>query len=207
MEVEECPAEYPPIDVRVVQAGDTEKKAGADFGSWATFSWPVNPTTLQSLQRILPLDRNRVRAIIDVQPIVPSGIATPTLPASATTVGNPYNVPVLVSVVGGTVSEIDVNGNNTLLTGGVFAVQPGGSIKITYSVAPAWSWAAAERDNGTGFIVVGSLKQVQNGQGGQLRIGSQYKLENVQETWINSDGVSGAIVTVLQERYERSVKM
>ncbi len=50
-----------------------------------------------------------------------------------------------------------------------------------------------------GFVVVGSLKQVANGQGGQLPSG-RYPIENIEELYITSDNVNAATITVLQER-------
>lgn len=49
---------------------------------------------------------------------------------------NPNPVPVSVTVAGGTVTVIAVSGVVSGLTSGTFTIPPGGSITITYSVAP-----------------------------------------------------------------------
>lgn len=59
-----------------------------------------------------------------------------TLAASATAMvnNNPYTV--AVTVAGGTVSAIAINGTTTGLTSGTFYVPAGGTITVTYTVAP-----------------------------------------------------------------------
>lgn len=51
----------------------------------------------------------------------------------------------------------------------------------------------------TGYILVGSRGQIFNNQGGKLASG-RYPVENIEELYTCSDGVTAAIVTVLQER-------
>jgi hypothetical protein len=69
--------------------------------------------------------------------------AAPALFSSAITLGannaaapNPNPVAVAVTVSGGTVSGISVNGASTGLTTGTFTVPAYGSITVAYSVAP-----------------------------------------------------------------------
>ena len=64
-----------------------------------------------------------------------------TLAASTVASLNPNPVPVSVTVSGGTVTVIAVNGVTTGLTSGTFTVPVGGSITITYSVAPSFTMA------------------------------------------------------------------
>jgi hypothetical protein len=54
---------------------------------------------------------------------------------------NPNPVPVSVTVTGGTVTVIAVNGVVTGLTTGTFTVPAGGSITVTYSVGPTFTMA------------------------------------------------------------------
>lgn len=63
----------------------------------------------------------------------------PALPAStvAATNGNPVSLS--VSITGGTVTVITLNGTVTGLTTGTFTVPPGGTLAVTYSVAPTWT--------------------------------------------------------------------
>jgi hypothetical protein len=72
-----------------------------------------------------------------------STVVTPAVPASATAQYNNNPQGVLVTVSGGTVSQITVNGTVTGLTSGGIYVPAYGTIAVTYSVAPTWSWAAA----------------------------------------------------------------
>ena len=80
---------------------------------------------------------------------------TVSVPASTTAQTNVYGVPMIVTVTGGTVTVIAVNGVTTGLTSGSFLVPSGGTITLTYSVAPTWTWtqfsayAAAPSASGT----------------------------------------------------------
>jgi hypothetical protein len=70
-------------------------------------------------------------------------VTTPAVPASTTAADNGTGFPVAVTVTGGTVTVIAVNGTATGLTSGTVVVPYPGSIAITYSSPPAWAWAAA----------------------------------------------------------------
>jgi hypothetical protein len=80
---------------------------------------------------------------VNANGINPVGNLTPPS-VSATTVAlvNPFPYSVIVYVSGGTVSQVAIDGTNTGLTSGGFRVNPGGSIKLTYTVAPTWTWNA-----------------------------------------------------------------
>lgn len=62
-----------------------------------------------------------------------------TLGATTVAVVNPNPVSVSVSVTAGTVTVIAVNGVTTGLTTGTFTIPPGGTIAVTYSVAPTFA--------------------------------------------------------------------
>lgn len=64
-----------------------------------------------------------------------------TLAASGSPSLNPNPVPVSVTISSGTVTQIAVNGVNTGQTSGTFTVPAGGSITVTYSVAPTFTVA------------------------------------------------------------------
>ncbi len=69
------------------------------------------------------------------------GLQTPpAVPASTVAAVNPFWRDATVQVVGGTVTEVTVDGQATGLTSGFFPVRSGGSIAITYSSAPTWRW-------------------------------------------------------------------
>jgi hypothetical protein len=71
----------------------------------------------------------------------PTGVLGPPT-VSATTVAfvNPYSVDCTVFVTGGTVSAIALGGTATGVTSGTFRVPATQSIKLTYTVAPTWTW-------------------------------------------------------------------
>lgn len=64
-----------------------------------------------------------------------------TLAASGTPRVNTNPVPVSVTVSGGTVTGISINGGSSAGTSGTFTLQPGDSIAVTYSVAPTFTMA------------------------------------------------------------------
>jgi len=67
-------------------------------------------------------------------------VTTPAVPATTVAQANSNPVPVTVYVRGGTVSNISVDGAPLGMTSGTFRVKSGGSIAITYTVAPTWFW-------------------------------------------------------------------
>lgn len=69
-------------------------------------------------------------------------IATPAFPLSTVPVTNTYNVPVYVTITGGTLTNVLVNGVSAGTTAGTYPVPAGGTISVTYSVAPTWNWFA-----------------------------------------------------------------
>lgn len=73
----------------------------------------------------------------------PSGVwnGAPALAASGVVMTNTSGYPVAVGVSGGTVTAISINGVPiTALTSGRFRLRRGGTIAITYSVAPTMQW-------------------------------------------------------------------
>ena len=70
-------------------------------------------------------------------------VTTPAVPASTVTATNTNSFPVAVAVSGGTVTVIAVNGSTQFTATGNTAIVPaGGTIAITYSVLPSWTWTA-----------------------------------------------------------------
>lgn len=64
----------------------------------------------------------------------------PAVPGSTTAYTNYFPGPFDVTVAGGSVTGVAVNGT-TLLTGdGTVTVPPAGTITLTYSVTPTWTW-------------------------------------------------------------------
>lgn len=76
-------------------------------------------------------------------------VAAPAVPASGTPQTNTTGADVAVTVTGGTVTAIAVNGVAVLsgvsLGGSVVAVPAGGTITLTYSSAPTWTWNSGQK--------------------------------------------------------------
>ena len=69
-------------------------------------------------------------------------IAQPAVPASTVTTVNNSGQTAFVTVIGGTVTHITVNGTDQATATNFTATVPvGGTIAITYSAAPAWYWS------------------------------------------------------------------
>jgi hypothetical protein len=68
----------------------------------------------------------------------------PEVPASEAVQQN-YGPDMMVYVTGGTVSKINVSSEPTGQTSGGFFIPAGGSITLTYSVVPSWTWVPAAR--------------------------------------------------------------
>lgn len=97
---------------------------------------PVGGTT----NVVPPMDGGaKVRLESMIQPLGPVATA-PAIPATTVAYQNVYGHDAWVVVTGGTVTGIAVNGTATGLTAGQILVPCGGSITLTYSVAPTWAW-------------------------------------------------------------------
>ncbi|MGF7229609.1 MAG: glycosyl hydrolase family 28-related protein [Candidatus Saccharibacteria bacterium] len=70
----------------------------------------------------------------------PGFVAAPSVPASTTTLRNPFWRDAAVTIAGGTVTAIKVDGNTIGSTSGMVMVPSGRNISITYTVAPTWTW-------------------------------------------------------------------
>jgi hypothetical protein len=75
----------------------------------------------------------------------PHGSATvavpPSFPAAGSRFYNPFPFDCMVYIRGGTVTAIAFGaGGTTGLTSGSFLVPVGGSLTLTYTVAPSWIW-------------------------------------------------------------------
>lgn len=69
-----------------------------------------------------------------------STVTTPGVPASGTPVVSTYNFSVLVTVTGGTGTQVAINGVNQGSFDGTYVLPALGSITLTYTVVPTWSW-------------------------------------------------------------------
>lgn len=130
-----------PIPVSIVKSAEELTSLAVEFGSTSTFPVPLlgSAAPIQLLQR----RPARYKSVIYVPSLV-TGLATVTqiiLGASTVAAYNPNSVGVNQTVSGGTVTAIAVNGVTTGATSGTFYVPAGGSITVTYTVAPTFTTA------------------------------------------------------------------
>lgn len=71
-----------------------------------------------------------------------SAVTNPGVPTSTTPYVSTYNFPVLVTVIGGTGTQVSINGVNQGTFDGTYLLPAFGTIILTYSVAPTWTWVA-----------------------------------------------------------------
>lgn len=79
--------------------------------------------------------------VVNNQRYNPIGALTPpAMPASGVAYTNSFGSPCLVTISGGTVSDIRIDGGATGLTSGSFILQSLENIRVYYTVAPTWYW-------------------------------------------------------------------
>jgi len=71
-----------------------------------------------------------------------SAVTNPGVPASTTPLVSTYNFPVLVNIVGGTMTNVSINGQTVGTGAGTYLLPALGTITLTYTVAPTWTWTA-----------------------------------------------------------------
>lgn len=72
--------------------------------------------------------------------VVLGALTAPAVPATTVALTNPFPVACLVTVRGGTVSAVAINGNTLALLGSTYVVPKAGTITLTYAVGPSWDW-------------------------------------------------------------------
>ena len=119
-------------------------------------------------------------------------VATPAVPASNTAEANGNGVPVVVTVTGGTVTAINVGSNAANLTAtgatsGPVIVPSGYAISVTYSVAPTWTWAAAQmpQSGASSMVAAVSATAPAGGQAGTI---PQFTWFAGQPLWLDPAG-------------------
>lgn len=78
-----------------------------------------------------------------------SGSASaPSFPATTVAQVSTYPFPVLVTISAGTITDVTVNGSSVGSTDGTYVLPALGSITVTYTGSPTWTWTAvgAEHD-------------------------------------------------------------
>ena len=116
-----------------------------DVASVDTISGPMTPMTVTAINqkgysRIFGL-RDGAISMTSYFEKTPS-IATPGVPASTTPVTNTTGFPVKVTVIGGTGTNVSINGVLQGTFDGTYGVPIGGTIALTYTGAPTWNWFA-----------------------------------------------------------------
>lgn len=189
---------WPSQPLPVVSA--TQEEA-PQYGSCMTWSIPQAGIgqPVQIAQR--RIRRNKCKLYANSLPTVLTTVTAPAVPASTVAQYNNTGVPVIVTVTGGTVTQITVNGTATGLTSGAINVPAGGTIAVTYSVAPTWTWQTSS----LGSIVVNSKLDPLQGtspQGATYSVqGSQF-LEWDSQQPIYAICIGGtAVVSVVDEAF------
>jgi hypothetical protein len=188
---------WPSQPLPVVSA--TQEEA-PQYGSCMTWNVPQVGIgqPIQILQR--RLRRNEARLYLNSVAAILTTITAPAVPASGVAQYNNTGQPVTVTVSGGTVTVIAVNGVTTGLTSGPIIVPANGNIAITYSVLPTWIW----QTSGPGAIIVNSKLDPLQGASPQ---GATYSNLGQFLTWESQQPVYAialggvAIVSVLDEAY------
>jgi hypothetical protein len=70
------------------------------------------------------------------------GVTNPGVPGSGTPLVSTYNFPVQVTVIGGTGTNVSINGTPQGSFDGTYTLPALGTIILTYSAAPTWNWFA-----------------------------------------------------------------
>jgi hypothetical protein len=73
--------------------------------------------------------------------------AAPGVPASLTPVVSTYNNPVFVTITGGTMTNVSINGVTVGTGAGTYVLPALGTIVMTYTVAPTWNWVAVPAEH------------------------------------------------------------
>jgi hypothetical protein len=192
------------------------------FGSSGGQASGVQGSATTGIVRILQRRLTRHRARIWIPSLQSTGGTNPTpsqpaVPASGVAVQNTNLYPVDVTITGGTVTAVVVNGVTVGTGDGTYLVPVAGSISMTYSVAPTWVWADANPTGSpTTAVVLGRTEaEVQNGvaanglQGSGLYIpaamipfggGGGLPWENQRDCFATAIGGTATII-VLDESY------
>jgi hypothetical protein len=102
---------------------------------------------------------------------------TPTFPASTVPVQNANPFPVKVVISGGTATVTQVNGITVGAGDGTYIVPSGGTIAVTYTVAPTWVWTGLGLQTGAGLALYTTSDETQQSRNlidSSLQVGTSY---------------------------------
>jgi hypothetical protein len=106
-----------------------------------------------------------------------TGFSTPAVPGSTTPVTNTTGVPAQVVISAGTLTNVSVNGVTVGAGDGTYTVPAGGTIAITYSVAPTWTWTLQTSFGAQAYLHVTAFT------GTSVDVAVQHSVDNA--TWAN----------------------
>lgn len=89
-------------------------------------------------------NRQLLDGISSIPAVTYTTMSTPAVPASTVAVQNTTNVAQTVVITGGVVTAVVVNGITVGASDGTYVVPPYGSISVTYSSAPTWTWTQTQ---------------------------------------------------------------
>jgi len=150
----------------------------------------TNLVTIPSLGigQLLPSSPYRYRAFLMLP--TPAGIvnalsliSTPAVPASTINAVNYTNQPYNVTITGGTLTAVTVNGQTVGTTAGTYIVPAGGTIAVTYSVAPTWTWAPVYSPAAATVTVSRDQGSALGGLGFTLPSGTIMTVQNRAQLW------------------------
>lgn len=116
-----------------------------------------------------------------------AGFATPGVPLTTVPVTNTSPLPATVVVSGGTGTNVSINGVLQGTFDGTYTVPPGGTIALTYSVAPTWTWTLQTLVGAQAYLQVTSFT------GTSVTVAVQDSADN--SSWANVTGLSFTAVT------------
>jgi hypothetical protein len=115
------------------------------------------------------------------------GFATPAVPATTVAATNTSPLPATVVVTGGTVTNVAVNGVTAGTGDGTYTVPSGGTIALTYSAAPTWTWTLQTAYGAQCYL------QVTGFTGSSVTVAVQDSADNA--TWAGVTGLAFTAVT------------
>lgn len=86
-----------------------------------------------------------------------NGFTTPAVPATTVPVTNTSPLPATVVVSGGTGTNVAINGVAQGTFDGTYTVPSGGTITLTYSAAPTWTWTLQSAFGAQAYLQVSAF--------------------------------------------------
>jgi hypothetical protein len=116
-----------------------------DLASLDSISAPMTPIDVTAIKQLAHARIGGLRTgLIQFTTFFESthGVSNPAVPGSTVPYVSTYNFPVQVTVIGGTGTQVSINGVNQGSFDGTYTLPALGTIILTYSVVPTWNWFA-----------------------------------------------------------------